>query len=116
MQIECTPQQGYYLAICEGQLDDSTHRPFRDTIHPLFTDKGVQVVIDLSGAKWINSEGIAAMVRLTADANTRNCRVIFAAPNSFVQEIFAVTRLDHFFEVAPTREAAVEMLDQQSTA
>ena len=111
MQLEHSQQSGYVLAECEGQLDATSHQAFRDALHPLFTERGVNVVVDLSGSKWVNSEGISAMVRLVADANTKGCRVIYAAPNAFVQEVLQVTRLSKFFDVAPSRAAAVEMLN-----
>lgn len=111
MQLACTPEDGYTLAVCEGQMDDSARHAFRNSIHPLFVERGVNVIVDLAQISWINSEGIAAMVRLVADANTKGCRVIFAAPSTFVFEVLKVTRLDSYFETADTRNAALATLD-----
>ena len=111
MEVACTHEDGYALAVCEGPLDESAQLAFRDALHPLFAQRGTLVVADLSGSNWINSEGIAAMVRLVADANKNGCRVVFAAPNAFVQEVLQVTRLVKYFDVAPTRAEALNLLD-----
>ena len=110
MQLDCPDQDGYHLAVCDGQLDEAAHNAFRQVLHPLFVERNVNVVVDLSDVSFINSEGIAAMVRLVADANTKGCRVIFAAAGTFVREVLNVTRLSNYFETADTRAAAVELL------
>lgn len=110
MEIILTDEAGYALAVCSGPLDASIHRPFRDRLHPLFAAAGVNLIVDLSGSSWINSEGVAALVRLVSDANTRGCRVVYVGPSTFVREVFKVTRLDRFFDLAETREAAVLLL------
>jgi anti-anti-sigma factor len=113
VDLALTQEDGYYLAATEGTLDESVHGPFREKLHPLFADKGQKLVIDLSGSKRINSEGLSALVRLVTDANTRGCRVVYASPAPFVAEVFQVTRLGLFFTVAPTRAAAVEALSER---
>ena len=115
MELQCVHEDGYVLVTCEGQLDDSTHRPFRDTIHPLFAERGAKVIVNLAAAKWLNSEGISAMVRLVTDANTRGCHVIYAAPNAFVSEVLAVTRLDSFFDITPSVDEAVRIMQSRRT-
>ena len=110
MQLDCTDQDGYHLAVCDAQLDEAAHQAFREALHPLFIERNVNVIVDLSKVAFINSEGIAAMVRLVADANTKGCRVIFAAAGTFVNEVLTVTRLSNYFETADTRSAAVDLL------
>lgn len=110
MELAVTQQEGYYLAVTDGPLDETTEPPFRDALHPLLAEKGTKVVIDLSGSKWINSDGLAALVRLVKDASKQQCRVIYASPSPFVREILEITRLETYFEVAPTRDDAVEVL------
>jgi anti-anti-sigma factor len=110
MDLALTQENGYYLAQTDGPLDESVNRPFREKLHPLFATKGQKVIVDLSNSKRINSEGLSALVKLVTDANTCGCRVIYASPAPFVAEVFQVTRLGMFFEVAPTRAAAVEAI------
>jgi anti-anti-sigma factor len=110
VEIAITQGEGYSLATISGPLDDSAPDAFRETLHPLFNDRGVRLVVDLSGSPRVSSVGLTAMVRLVTDANTRAGRVIFAAPVPFVSEVFRVTKLEKFFDVAPTRANAIEQL------
>lgn len=110
VEIAITPCDGYQLATVTGPLDDTAPDAFRETLHPLFNDRGVRLVVDLSGSPRVSSVGLTAMVRLVTDANTRAGRVIFAAPVPFVAEVFRVTKLERFFDTAPTRASAIEQL------
>ena len=110
MELACTQEDGHILAACEGQLDETSNQAFRNSLHPLFSEPGVNVVVDISNVSRINSQGISAMVRLVADANTQGCRVIFAGPSPFVHEVLKVTRLDGYFEVTSSKAEAIESL------
>ncbi len=110
MELELTQEDGFLLALTTGPIDDSASRPFRDTLHPLFAETDVRLIVDISGSKWINSEGLAVLVRLVTDANSRGGRVVVAAPTPFVGEVLQVTRLGSFFDVAATRQEAMELI------
>ena len=116
MNVECTKADGYNLVTCEGKLDESTQRAFRDSVHPLFAEKGVKVVIDLSATERINSDGMAAMLRLVSDAKALGCHVVFASPSAFVEEVLQRTRLNSLFDIAPSREEAVAQLQAGDAA
>lgn len=110
MKVECKQADGYKLVRCEGRLTKLTHTPFENEVYQLLDEEGVKMVVDLSGAEWINSEGIAAMVRLVNEARSRSCRVVYAAPNTFVDQVLRKMRLNQFLDIAPSREEAVAML------
>jgi hypothetical protein len=56
------------------------------------------------------------LVLLVTDANTKNSRVILAAPTSFVDGVFRVSHLDRFFEIAESVADAVNKLGTSSPA
>ncbi|MEQ8784666.1 MAG: STAS domain-containing protein [Pirellulaceae bacterium] len=110
MNVECAKADGYTLVTCKGRLTELTHTPFEIAVYPLFDEEGVKLVVDLAGAEWVNSEGIAALVRLFNEARTRKCRVVYAAPNEFVDQVLQTIRLDQYLDIAPSHEDAVAML------
>ncbi|MCA9267514.1 MAG: STAS domain-containing protein [Planctomycetales bacterium] len=110
MNLTLTEEFGRALAETEGPIDESAATPFREQLHPLFNQRGAHLILDMSQSKRINSEGIAALVRLTTDAHTRGCRVVLTAPTPFICEVLQVTRLDRFFDVADSRDAAHQLL------
>ncbi|MEQ8791852.1 MAG: STAS domain-containing protein [Pirellulaceae bacterium] len=110
MNVECAQADGYKLVTCKGRLTELTHTPFENEVYPLLDEEGVRMVVDLSGAEWINSEGIAALVRLVTEARSRSCQVVYAAPNAFVDRVLRQMRLDQFLDIALSREEAVARL------
>jgi anti-anti-sigma factor len=111
VEVNLTLHDGYALAQTHGPLDDSTAAVFRDSLHPLFNERGVHLVVDIADSPRVNSEGLSAMVRLASDGNTRGGTVVFAAPSIFVREVLKVTRLDKFFDIAATTEEALTRLE-----
>jgi anti-anti-sigma factor len=110
VDISLAQQKGFTLATTGGPLDDSTTAAFREHLHPLFNTRGTKLIVDIAGSPRVTSEGLTAMVRLVSDANTRDGRVVFAGPTAFVSEVFRVTRLEKFFEVAATVDEAARGL------
>jgi anti-anti-sigma factor len=107
MKLTVTREAGYVLAKISGPLDDSVRAEFREHLHPVVAQRGTTLIVDLSGSPRINSPGIGNLVALVADANTNDSRVIFCAPSPFIQGVLAVTKLDTYFELTPTLEAAI---------
>jgi anti-anti-sigma factor len=110
MNVELAQRDGYKLVTCEGRLTELTHTAFENEVYPLLDEGDIKLVVDLSGAEWINSEGIAALVRLVNEARSRNCQVVYAAPKAFVNQVLRKMRLDRFLDIALSREEAVAKL------
>lgn len=107
MDLTVSQHDGYALAQLSGPLDETARPLFRDQLHPLVAQSGTRLIVDLSGSTRINSPGIGNLVALVADANTNNSRVIFCCPSPFIAGVLSVTKLDTYFEMAPTVEQAV---------
>ncbi len=110
MNLNVCHEDGYVLATTSGPIDESAEEVFRDQLHPLVAQRGMKLILDLSGSHRINSIGISRLVLLVTDANTNSSRVIFAAPTSFVDGVFRVSHLDRFFEIAESVADAIDKL------
>lgn len=110
MKITVTPCQGYDCARIEGTIDESAKALFDEQLHPLIERAGHRLLIDLSAADRITSTGIGLLVTLVSRANTKGGRVVLAAATPFVSSIFRLTRLNRFFELAPTIDEGKVML------
>jgi anti-sigma B factor antagonist len=107
VELTVTRHEGYALARISGPLDESARPAFREQLHPLIAERGTRLIVDLSSSQRINSPGIGNLVALVADANTNDSKVIFAAPTAFIAGVLSVTKLDTYFDVAPTLEEAI---------
>ena len=62
------------------------------------------IVLDFSGADYINSTGIALIVRLLADARARRIELTARGLSDHYREIFEITRLADFMRIADTED------------
>jgi anti-sigma B factor antagonist len=68
---------------------------------------GRQIIVDLMGLEFIDSSGMAALVRAQRRARQTGCDVLLAAPQRQVLQMLALTRLIDVFSVhANVDEAA----------
>jgi anti-sigma B factor antagonist len=110
MDMTVTPQGDHILVKLSGPLGEDSRDAFREQLHPLIGENGAKFLIDLSEVPRVNSPGMGSLVALAADANTHGGRVILCNPSSFVTVVLNVTRLNTFFEIAPTVEEGRQRL------
>jgi len=106
MDVTFVPHQGYVLAQTRGPIDEAARDVFQNQLHPLVAD-GSRLILDLADSQRIDSQGVSNLVTLVAHANTNSSRVIFCNLQPYVATVLAVTKLDKFFDVAPTLDEAV---------
>jgi anti-anti-sigma factor len=88
-------------------LDGALKQYFDEQLHPLIESGGSRVVIDLSECKRITSAGITLLVTLTARANLKGNSLAYAGPTPYVMTVFEKARLDRYFDISDTVEAAI---------
>jgi anti-sigma B factor antagonist len=115
MELSVSQEQGYVLARTSGTIDESAGEPFREHLHPLVATKGTRLILDISDSPRISSSGIAQLVRLVTDANSRGSRVVFTRVPTFIEEVFRVTRLNKLFDLTETLSEAVEKVSTPSS-
>lgn len=72
--------------------------------------RGGRIALDLGEVTFVSSAGLGALVRIVAQANLQESRVILARPNAALSGMLELTRLNRFFDVAPTLEEACSRL------
>jgi len=109
MELPVIDQGDYVLANTQGVIDEAANELFRELLHPLVS-QGRPLMVDLSGSPRINSRGIAALVALTIDANTKGGAVVFVAATPFVVNVLHISRLDTFLSIRDDQAAGLEYL------
>jgi anti-sigma B factor antagonist len=110
MDMTVTLHADHVVVRISGPLGEDSREAFRGQLHPLIGEKGARFLIDLSDVPRVNSPGVGSLVALAADANTHGGRVILCNPSTFVTVVLNVTRLNTFFEIAPTVEEGRQRL------
>lgn len=111
MDLTVQHEKDCVLAIAQGPVDETAKGLFQQCLHPLI-EPGARLVVDLADSPRVNSQGLSALVLLKTNANTKQARLIYAAPSPFVAEVLRVSRLDTFFEMADSRADAIAQISQ----
>lgn len=90
----------------QGELVGN-NQAFVDAVTNLLTRRGTRVLFDMSGVQFMNSTGLADLVRIAAQGNVQEAEVVLAALTPFVAGVLQTTRLDRFFEIQPAVEDAL---------
>jgi len=110
VQIE-THRDGQVVRITlAGELNSAHADSVTEELHPLVSVPDARVVVDLSGLTLIDSSGLSALINLVTRGRLSTADVVLVGPTPFVRSVFEVARLDTFFEIFPTVEAATERL------
>jgi anti-anti-sigma factor len=104
MDVVVSERDGIVIAHVEGTLDEGAKLIFDQALHSLIEKPGRRVLIDLSGSERATSAGIGSLVTLVSRANSKGSRVVLAGPRPFVHTVLRATKLDRFFDIAPTVE------------
>lgn len=111
-KVDASVVDGVTVLRVSGDLAGNDDGVFVAAVTDQITGPGARIVIDLSGVRFLNSTGLGDLVRVAAQANLQESRIILANPIAFVAGVLQMTRLDRFFDVHPTVEAAIASLQK----
>ena len=89
-----------------GDIDMTRSVPFQHELLALLPDSPQRVVVDLTDVPYMDSSGVASLVKLLSRARTAGKSVSLAGLNPRVRSIFKITRLDKVFEIHDTAQEA----------
>jgi anti-sigma B factor antagonist len=88
-------------AIIEASGDIDFHRssPFQKDILEVVGDKPDQIVVNLSDVPYMDSSGVASLVKLLSRTRAAGIGLKLLNPTIKVRSIFEITSLDTVFEI-----------------
>lgn len=110
MNFETQTHSGIHIVHLHGELKGEEAAEFVEGMTNLFAGPGTRIVIDLADVPFMNSDGLSQLVRVNAQANVQEGRIVLANLSPFVAGVLNTTRLDRFFELADTLDAALTRL------
>jgi anti-sigma B factor antagonist len=100
--------EDYSVVSIRGEMDLHTSPKVQGAIERASENNGVgAVVVDMSGVAFMDSTALSALVRSKDALQKRDVAMRLADPSDAVARIFSVTGFQDFFEVFPSREAAI---------
>jgi anti-sigma B factor antagonist len=106
---------GVRLLEVHGELDLSTAAQLEEPLDDAIRDTDATVLVDLGDCQFIDSTGIALIVRAwqridTAAGNGGEGRLVLSCQNEQVRRVLEVTGLEHSLRVFGTRDEALAAL------
>jgi anti-sigma B factor antagonist len=92
-----------------GDIDIAADDTLADAYRSAAAAKAATIVLDFAGVGYINSTGIALIVRLLAEARRDHRSVTATGLSEHYREIFRITRLSDYVTIAESDPAAGQL-------
>jgi len=102
--------QGRKTAVVEAVGDIDLHRSgaFQEKLGEVLAARPGRIVVDLTAVPYMDSSGVASLVKLLARARRENIDLRLAGLTPRVRNVFEITRLDTVFRIYPDSRQALE--------
>jgi len=113
MKISTNLEGALLMVSLEGEVDMSSSGKVWDIISPFLEGKKPKAkaaVVDLSKVTYMDSSGIATLVRAWQTTKKNGGKLRLAALSAPVQDVFELAHVNTIFEIFPTIEKAREGL------
>ena len=89
-------------------MDLHTAPRFQYAVERALENEGVSaVVVDLGDVAFMDSTALSALMRSQDTLSQQGISLRLAAPSKAVERIFSVTGFQDYFDIFPSREAAI---------
>ncbi|WP_373986883.1 STAS domain-containing protein [Duganella sp. BuS-21] len=110
MELQPTQEGRTVILSPAGRIDHTHADAFKLALDPHLVDcrkDGTVLVIDLSDVVYISSIGLRALMVAIKQVKPQGGRMVLAALQPLVLEVFTISRFDMLFEIFPDRAAAL---------
>ena len=119
MSLVSTKSGSALILGLKGRLDQDNCDAFRDELTPQLDTAArahLGIVLDLSQLEYVSSAGLRCFMLAVKQVKTFNGRIVVAALQPMVAEIFQISRFDMLLEVFKTVDAAASAVGENPTA
>lgn len=106
--IDVRQVSGRPVLFVTGEIDIYTAPLFKQSVVNLVSEGTQNVVIDLTGVTFMDSSGFGTLLGATRRLRPGGGGLHLAGPNSTIQRMLRLTRLDSIMQIHDSAEAAVE--------
>jgi anti-sigma B factor antagonist len=89
---------GKYVATLEGEMDTAAALEVEETLKPLYTSDGKDVIIDCTDLEYIASSGLRILISILKGAKSAGSRVVMRNVNDDIKNVFKLTGFINIFE------------------
>lgn len=89
---------GKYVATLEGEMDTTAALEVEETLKPLYTSDGKDVIIDCTKLEYIASSGLRILISILKGAKSTGSHVVMRGMNDDIKNVFNLTGFINIFE------------------
>jgi anti-sigma B factor antagonist len=90
----------------EGAIDLHVAPEIRASLREMIDEKPKRLIVDMSNVTYVDSSGIAVLIGAMQSLEAQGGEFLLAATRETVRFIFESAKLDKYFHMYPTVEAA----------
>lgn len=111
MEISLERAEGRIVILgVEGEVDKNSSPELREALLSILAEKPGALAVDLSGATYMDSSGIATLTEGLQLSHRDEIPFRLFGLTQAVKVVFELARLERMFEIFDSREAALEGL------
>lgn len=110
MDIHEDTAHGVPVLVLSGRLTLESFGQLKDRVRRLVDDGTSQLILDLRGVSYVDSIGVAELVRSHVIFANRGGRLLLAAVPPHLTQLLRLTKLDQIVESSRSLDDAVEAL------
>lgn len=99
LELDTTILDRHAIVRVDGEIDLGTAPKLRDALHSLLDDDICDIEVDLSGASFLDSSGLAVLVHALRRCQHGGGRLMVRDPSPTVSKLLHTTRLSRLFGV-----------------
>jgi anti-anti-sigma factor len=113
MELKTRDISNVTLIQVTGRIDHTTAKDFEKDLLPQLagcTAETKKILLDFSEVNYISSAGLRVLMIAAKQSKKQNGKMVLAALQPLIREVFQISRFDTVFEVFPTVKAAMEAI------
>lgn len=91
----------------QGDIDLSRSVEFQQTLLRILDEKPSRMVINLEAVPYMDSSGVASLVKVLSRARRANTLLVLASLSPRVRNLLEITRLDSVFKISANEQDAL---------
>jgi len=100
-------QENVAIVDVAGDIDLNRSLDFQKSLLAVLEDGPHRIIVNLSGVPYMDSSGVASLVKLLSRARKSGCQLSLVGLTTRVKSLFEITRLDVVFNISPTEKDAL---------
>lgn len=98
MKTSILEQDGFIVAVLEGELDTAAAQEVENALQPLFTNNDKDILFDCSRLDYIASSGLRILLSILKNAKANGHKVVLKDVNDEIKNVFKLTGFISLFD------------------